>query len=112
LGGSQIADDILVTRGCLYAAYSLTTLSSIIGKLTTTGLPVTKPTHEPQVKKGEQPKHSFSLGACLLVFSLARATQSLSVQHGLAERIITYNDKMRQMIFTCQSYLIITGFKR
>ncbi|WPV00551.1 hypothetical protein SNE26_02070 [Mucilaginibacter sp. cycad4] len=110
MGGSQIAEEILVMRGWQYAAYSLAALSVTTGKLTIKALPATKPKHEPQVKKGEQPKHSFSLGACLLVASLFTTTQSLSVQHGLAERIITYKDKMKQIIFTHQSYLIIAGF--
>jgi hypothetical protein len=107
-----MAEETLITRGCRYAAYSLVILSITTGKLITTALPVMKPTHDPQVKKGEQPKQSFPAGTCLLVFSLPKATQLLSVQHGLAERIITYNDKMRQIIFTRQSYLIIIGFKK
>jgi len=51
--------EILVMRGWRYAAYSFVVLSTSIGKLITTALPVIKPTHDPHVKKGEQPKHSF-----------------------------------------------------
>jgi hypothetical protein len=54
------------------------------------GLLTTKPTQEPQVKKGEQPGHSFSLEACLSIFPTDKlSVQSLSEQQGFAERIIT-----------------------
>jgi hypothetical protein len=55
------------------------------------GFEIIKPTHEPQVKKGEQPEHSLSFSGALLVALLAVFCiwQSLSVQQGFAERIST-----------------------
>jgi hypothetical protein len=51
-----------------------------------------KPTQEPQVKNGEQPGHSFSLAGDLSDRSFFVAIfpwQSLSEQHGFADKNIT-----------------------
>lgn len=66
--------------------------SAITGKLILIGLATIKPTHDPQVKKGEQPGHSFSLegdlSACSF-FAASLSRQSVSEQHGLVESKMT-----------------------
>jgi hypothetical protein len=76
-------------------------------KLKVTALVTVKPTHEPQVKNGEQPGHSFSLTGNLFAVSFfvaGFAWQSLSAQHGIADNSITYTDNIRQSSFMRQNY--------
>lgn len=71
-------------------------------RLKVTALETVKPTHEPQVKNGEQPGHSFSLAGVLPAASFLVddfALQSLSAQQGFADSSITYTDNKRQSSF-------------
>jgi len=69
-----------------------------------------KPTHDPQVKNGEQPEQGVLFTGSLLansLFSIFFSRQSLSEQHGLIESMMTYIDNSRQKNFTQQIYLFL-----
>jgi len=69
----------------------------------TADLTITKPAQVPHEKNGEQPAHSFSGEAALVVSSFLLEDcfwQRSLVQHGLAERSTTNNDNIKQITFT------------